>query len=155
MWTDDEWLSRSCEKIPYLCRKEARRDAHRRIVPAGGRMRAYRCERCPYWHVGHLPHLVRTGQLTASEFYRYAMRGEIPLPGQRPIDMTGGLMKPKEVAECFRVEVRAVYAWARAYQADNPDSTDGQLAAILTPGGQWRFSTKAVRAALEDASHGQ
>ena len=155
MWADDGWLARSCEKIPYLCRKDARRDAHRRIVPAGGRMRAYRCERCPYWHVGHLPHLVRTGQLTAVEYYRYAKKGEIPLPGQRPIDMTEGLMKPHEVADAFRVQIRATYAWARAYQANNPDSTDGQLAAILTPGGQWRFSRKAVMAALKEGGRGE
>lgn len=154
MQPDEEWLPRSCDKIPCLSRKEARREARRRIVPNGGRMRAYRCDWCPYWHVGHLPRLVRIGQLTASEFYRYARRGEIPLPGQRPIDMTEGIMTPHEVAASFRVAVRATYAWARAYQANNPDSDQAQLAAVLTPGGQWRFSAKAVRAALENDQHG-
>lgn len=159
MWADevdDQYEPRyPCGKIPYVSRKAARRDAHRRIVPSGGRMRAYRCERCPYWHVGHLPDLVRTGQLTSTEFYRLAARGDIPLPGQRPIDMTDGVMTPQEVADAFRVGIRAVYAWARAYQANNPDSDHGQLAAAQTPGGRWRFSRKAVLVALENGQHGQ
>lgn len=153
MWPDEEWLPRSCDKIPYLSRKDARRGAHRRIMPAAGRMRAYRCDWCPYWHVGHLPMLVRIGQLTEKQFYYLARRREIPVPGQRPIDMTEGVMTPSEVADAFRVSERTVYFWARAYQADNPDCDHGQLAAALTPGGRWRFSRKAVQAILEDGQH--
>lgn len=125
------------------------------MVPAGGRMRAYRCDRCPYWHVGHLPFLVRTGQITARMYYFYARTGEIPMPGQRPIDMTDGLMTPQEVADAFRVTRPTVLGWARAYQANDPDSGSAQLPAALTPGGQWRFSVKAVRAALENDQHGK
>lgn len=155
MQPGEDWLPRSCEKIPYRTRKDARRDAHRRIVPAGGRMRAYRCERCPYWHVGHLPEMVRKGQLTAAQFYYYAKRRELPVAGQRPIDMTGGLMTPREVADAFRVSVQTVLIWARAFQANNPDSETGQLDAILTPGNQWRFSRNAVMARLENGCHGK
>jgi hypothetical protein len=66
---------------------------------------------------------------------------------QRPIDATEGLLTAAEVAAAFRVGVRTAYAWAAAYQADNPDEPV-QLAAFQTPGGQWRFSAKAVRLAL-------
>lgn len=118
-------------------------------------MRAYNCPYCPYWHVGHLPYLVRTGQLTARQYYYLAKRREVPMPGQRPIDMTEGLMTPTEVADAFRVTVQTVYQWARAYQANNLDSNHAQLDAMLTPGGEWRFSTKAVQAILEDGRHGE
>lgn len=156
MQHDDEPFRRpSCGKIPYLSRKDARRDSHRRVVPAAGRMRAYRCENCPYWHVGHLPWLVRKGELTATQFYRLAKGGELPAPRQRPVDMSEGILLPTEVASIFRVTVKTTYEWARAYQADNPDVDHDQLAAFLTPGGQWRFSAKEAfaRASKED-SHG-
>lgn len=141
-----------CGKMGFLTRKDARREAHRRRVPAGGHMRAYRCPYCPFWHAGHLPWLVRTGKITAKEFYRLARGGNLPRLGQRPVDMTGGVLVPREVADMFRVETRTVLEWARAYQADDPGR--GQLEAFQTPGGQWRFSKAAVLAALENGHHG-
>lgn len=154
-WDDDDGYARarsSCVsgKITYLTRREARQDSHRRVGPRAGRMRAYRCGWCRFWHVGHLPPLVREGHLTAEEFYQLARGGNIPMPGQRVIDMTEGILLPREVAEAFNVTVKTTYEWARAYQANNPDSSLAQLPAFLTPGGQWRFSGKAVRLCLED-----
>lgn len=35
----------------------------------GKACRAYECRDCGYWHVGHLPHMVRRGIVSQNEFY--------------------------------------------------------------------------------------
>jgi excisionase family DNA binding protein len=49
------------------------------------------------------------------------------------------LMKPKEVAELFRVDPKTVTRWAKA----------GKLRAFKTPGGHTRYRETDVRAALQ------
>lgn len=155
MLRDDSWLPLSgvgCDKSWYTSRKQARRVGRRLVHGHDGRMRAYQCDYCGYWHVGHLPELVVAGQLTYAEYKRLARRGSLPAIGQRPVDMTGGVLLPKEVAEMFGVDIQAVYAWARAYQTNDPDHA--QLEAFLTPGNQWRFSRKAAEAARQGDQDG-
>lgn len=39
---------------------------------ARGGMRPYRCAACRVWHVGHLPGVVRSGEVSAADYYRDA-----------------------------------------------------------------------------------
>jgi hypothetical protein len=142
-----------CGKVAYATRRAAK-DGLQRLPDRGKGMRPYKCsypqgspqEGCGWWHNGHLPRAVQRGDVTAGEAYgRKDM--EVPV-GQRPIDMTEGIMTPREVAARFRVRMSTVYEWARAYQANHPDCVHPQLAAFMTPGGEWRFSVKAVREAM-------
>jgi hypothetical protein len=152
-WEQRSGASNACGKIAYATRRAARADAQRadlRPGSSGIKMRAYRCQvddgGCGWWHNGHLPKAVRRGELTAREAYG---QNEVEsMAGQRPIDMTEGVLTPRETAARFGVSVQTVYQWGRTYQANNPGCNHTQLAGFLTPGNEWRFSVKAVREAL-------
>lgn len=49
-------------KVGYLSRADAKRVAKRQKHRTG-RMRAYSCESCGWWHVGHLPSVVVRGKV--------------------------------------------------------------------------------------------
>lgn len=55
------------------------------------------------------------------------------------------LLKPKEVADLFRVDPKTVTRWAKA----------GKIASILTPGQHRRFRTSEVKRLLEEEKLGQ
>lgn len=155
MLRDDEWLPLSsvgCGKLSYSTRKEARRTSRRLTRGHNGRMRAYRCTYCRRWHMGHLTDLVRNGQLTQSEYYQMAKKGGLPMPEQRTVDMSQGILRPREVAVMFGVEIKTTLEWARAFQADGPGR--GRLEAFKTMGGHWRFGRAAALAALRGHDNG-
>jgi hypothetical protein len=52
-----------CGKVRYLSRRHAR--ARARVIKDGTHMNAYRCG--DFWHLGHLPDAVRTGQATRDD----------------------------------------------------------------------------------------
>ena len=57
----------SCGKLSYLSRKHARAVIRVRNVDG---VRPYRCPAAPgYWHLGHLPPVVRAGVKTRREIY--------------------------------------------------------------------------------------
>lgn len=69
----DRWLF--CEahgKRAYEGRRAAK--AVIRVLPRAEGMREYRCDAFPdnRWHVGHMPEVVRRGEMSSSEVYRDA-----------------------------------------------------------------------------------
>lgn len=52
-----------CGKLRYLSRRHAR--ARARVIKDGTHMNAYRCG--DFWHLGHLPPSVRTGDATRDD----------------------------------------------------------------------------------------
>ena|SRR5690349_6544747 len=55
-----------CNKRSYTSRK----DAKKVNVPEDGGMRPYKCPHDPnVWHVGHMPRVVKQGEMTANEVY--------------------------------------------------------------------------------------
>lgn len=57
-------------KVQFATRKQARRGTRYRAA----RMSAYRCERCGWWHAGHLPVRVRNGDVDKAAWLR--VKGE-------------------------------------------------------------------------------
>jgi hypothetical protein len=58
-----------CGKRGYLTATDARRDNRRARQAGRNGMRPYRCVACAFWHLGHLPAVVRAGLLTAAEVF--------------------------------------------------------------------------------------
>lgn len=56
----------TCGKLRYPSRKDARRAASR--IPRDGRLAAYECD--GWWHLGHLPTVVRRGDLERANVWR-------------------------------------------------------------------------------------
>lgn len=53
-------------KVQFATRKQARRGAKFRAV----RLSVYRCERCGWYHLGHLPDRVRNGEVDKGAWLR-------------------------------------------------------------------------------------
>ena len=60
------------QKLAYGCRGDARRAA-RRHHDAG--LREYPCTTFPgRWHIGHMPPMVKRGELTAAEWFDLSLK---------------------------------------------------------------------------------
>jgi hypothetical protein len=57
----------TCGKVRYLTKADAKA-AIRHMKGREGRLNAYRCA-SGFWHIGHLPALVRKGQISRSEIW--------------------------------------------------------------------------------------
>lgn len=66
------WTTSTCPsgKRGYSVKADARRVASA-MRREGSKVRAYLCDRCPNFHVGHLPQAVRDGEVSAEEFYSH------------------------------------------------------------------------------------
>lgn len=56
-----------CGKRSYPNRKTARRIA-RRLRAGTGRVHAYQCAATGDWHVGHVPHAIKTGRTSRKDY---------------------------------------------------------------------------------------
>ena len=55
-------------KVQFATRKQARRGAKFRA--SLGRVSAYKCGQCAFWHLGHLPERVRNGEVDKDAWLR-------------------------------------------------------------------------------------
>lgn len=73
-----------CDKQSFARRRDASGTV-RRLRREGGTdaagLRPYRCPAAPaYWHVGHLPEVVRRGETTAAEIFTHPQPEETTRP---------------------------------------------------------------------------
>lgn len=59
-----------CGLVAYQSRADARRG--RNHTP-GEQLRAYQCDGCGLWHLGHTPDPVRSGDVSAARFFHREM----------------------------------------------------------------------------------
>lgn len=60
------------QKVKYDTKADARR-VRKRMFGRGhvdGKLNAYRCQFCGWWHLGHMPQAVRNGQLNKASWKR-------------------------------------------------------------------------------------
>jgi hypothetical protein len=61
-------------KRGFIFRAGAKDAAHQAAKTGSPGLRPYRCEDCENWHIGHKPHDVIRGEVSADEWYRKGKR---------------------------------------------------------------------------------